>query len=270
MRQRGTFNYKGSASVTSVSDGGWHTMTLAVRRGRASVTIDDVVIADAIPLEYVSGYAGLFASDGHIAFDDVQITPAASLIGQLGTEETVDLGLNFADNGRAGLLFGPGQWQVADGKVSQQQLDQFDRFAALDIALAPDFRFSSDIHYVDGVMSGGLIFNMQRRDSKAESHIVAFTNDGTYLQWGQFDVNGNFVFLGGQDIDSVQNDEWHNLTVITSNGRFEVRLNDNTIATDIPLVYDSGYAGLFGSNGWIEFDNMTVQGNGRRLITNEN
>ncbi len=71
----GNFVLQGLADVPSGGDGAWHTLALQVETGAATITVDDVTVAEAISLTYESGYVGLFASHSKVAFDDFEIVP---------------------------------------------------------------------------------------------------------------------------------------------------------------------------------------------------
>lgn len=74
----GNFVFQGSAPTENGGDGAWHTLTVDVIDGTATISADEVTIADTIPLTYASGYVGLFVNHSSVAFDDLIITPLAS------------------------------------------------------------------------------------------------------------------------------------------------------------------------------------------------
>lgn len=69
----GNFVLEQRVDVPNGGDGAWHKLGVAVRQGQATFTLDDQVIAQAVPLTYRSGYVGLFVSNSQIAFDDFMI-----------------------------------------------------------------------------------------------------------------------------------------------------------------------------------------------------
>lgn len=71
----GNFVLQGLADVPTGGDGAWHTLSLQVESGSATIAVDDVAVAEAIALTYVRGYVGLFANHSKVAFDDFEIVP---------------------------------------------------------------------------------------------------------------------------------------------------------------------------------------------------
>ncbi|MCE7982980.1 MAG: DUF1080 domain-containing protein [Caldilinea sp. CFX5] len=69
----GNFVLEQVVDVPDGGDGAWHQLSVAVRQGQATFTLDDVVIAQEVPLTYGSGYVGLFVSNSQVAFDDFAI-----------------------------------------------------------------------------------------------------------------------------------------------------------------------------------------------------
>ncbi len=69
----GNFVFEGSAEVPDGSDGEWHSLELRVADGLADFLLDGELVAEQVELTYSSGYLGLLASNGSVAFDDVQI-----------------------------------------------------------------------------------------------------------------------------------------------------------------------------------------------------
>jgi hypothetical protein len=69
----GNFVFQGIADVPTGGDGDWHSLTLEVDGGAATLTVDETIVATAIPLTYASGYIGLFANHSKVAFDDFTV-----------------------------------------------------------------------------------------------------------------------------------------------------------------------------------------------------
>ena len=109
-------------------------------------------------------------------------------------------------------------------------------------------------------MGGGLMFNMQQRDDKALSHMISFTGRGTFLQWGSFDASGVFVYQAGANIPNVSDGNWHELAVEVYETTYNILLDGVLVATDIPLVYNDGFVGLFDGQSWVAYDNVRLSG----------
>ena len=193
----GEFVFEGVANTKDVSDGEWHTLKLTVDNGRSSIILDDEIIVQDIALTYSSGYAGLLVSQSRVAFDDIELVLANQQNISLGESIELNQTYTFDDGNLEDWLAVSGEWALVDGVYEQQQQNEYDRISTLNVKMVGDYRFGTQMLYKEGDMSGGLIFNMLERDSKAQSQMVSFTANGTFLQWGSFDAGGIFNYQGG-------------------------------------------------------------------------
>lgn len=84
----GNFILQGSTAIPNIGDGNWHALTVEVTAGTASFAVDNVVVANTVPLRYTAGYLGLFTGKSRVAFDDLVVTAMSpSLIEQQDSEE---------------------------------------------------------------------------------------------------------------------------------------------------------------------------------------
>ena len=262
----GGFIFEGITDVQDVTDGEWHTLQVSVNNGRASIVLDDELLVQDIELTYTSGYAGLIVSQSHVIFDDVQITPTNQTSLALGDVFDLDQVYTFDDGNVDAWLPVTGEWQVNEGSYEQRQQNEYDRFSSLNLQMVGPYRLGTQLRYVEGEMGGGLIFNMQQRGSKAQSQMVSFTANGTFLQWGSFDIGGIFNYQGGMPINNVQDGNWHELAVEVGDTTFNIVLDGTAVATGIPLTYTTGFVGLFDGLSWVAYDDVTLTGPARTLL----
>lgn len=254
----GEFVFVDSAPIPNVADGEWHTLELVVTGGRATVLLDGEIITADMALTYTSGYVGLLASQSKVAFDDVHVVPENALA--LGDSTVVDKLYDFEDNNTADWLPFAGDWGALDGRYEQRQTNEWDRISALNLRMTGPYRLSTEVRFIEGTMNGGLIFNMQQRDRKAQSQMISFTGNGDFLQWGSFDDEGIFVYQSGIPVRSVLDSQWHELVVEVSDQTYNIILDGVTLVTDVPMAYQTGFVGLFGGQGWTVYDNVRVAG----------
>lgn len=264
--ENGDFVFEGITNVQNVADGNWHTLHLTVANGRASIILDEELLVQDIELTYTSGYVGLMVSQSHVLFDDVQMIPNTESSLALGDILDLDKTYTFDDGSVADWLPITGDWQLGEGTYEQLQQNEYDRFSTLNVQMVGPYRFATQLKYVEGEMGGGLIFNMQQRNSKAQSQMVSFTANGTFLQWGSFDIGGIFSYQGGTPISNMQDGDWHELAVEVGESSFNILLDGTAVATDIPLTYTTGFVGLFDGLSWVAYDNVALTGPARTLL----
>lgn len=258
FNEAGEFVFEDATPVPSVADGEWHTLQLNVQNGQSTIVLDGEIVAENLALTYDYGYVGLLASQSHVAFDDVLISQHSGL----NSSEAVALErvYDFADGNVADWLAFAGEWTAVDGRYEQRQQTEWDRIAALNTRMVGTYRFSTEMLFIEGDMGGGLMFNMQQRDDKALSHMISFTGRGTFLQWGSFDASGVFVYQAGANIPNVSDGNWHELAVEVYETTYNILLDGVLVATDIPLVYNDGFVGLFDGQSWVAYDNVRLSG----------
>ncbi|MEM7330700.1 MAG: hypothetical protein AAF490_01320 [Chloroflexota bacterium] len=270
FNESGDFVFGGTADTKNVADGEWHTLELTVANGLADLLIDSEIVFQGIELAFVSGYAGLLVSNSTVEFDNVAFTqnerPTSVTLGEAVQIET---NYTFDDETVAGWLPVAGNWTWSNGEYEQRQTNEFDRFSSFNIQMVAPYSYTAEMRFIEGEMGAGLIFNMQDRGSKNQSHMVSFTANGTFLQWGTFDRVGVFNFLGGVPVPDTQDGDWHQLSVAVDEQTFDILLDGDIIAMDIPLTYTSGFVGLFDGLSWVAYDNVQLSGLGRSLIIDD-
>jgi hypothetical protein len=262
--EAGEFVYEDASPIPNVADGDWHTLQLIVQAGTATIVIDGEIVVSSIHLTYNGGYVGLLASQSHVIFDDVEVVPQHEV--RLGETMAITKTYDFEDGDVRDWLAFAGDWVVADGRYEQQQQTEWDRIAALNTKMVGPYRFSTQMLFVEGDMGGGLIFNMQHRDSKVESHMISFTGMGTFLQWGSFDSNGIFIYQDGTPVPNVQDGAWHELALEVNDETYTILLDGVTIVTDVPLLYPGGFIGLFDGRSWVAYDDVNVIGPAQSIV----
>ena len=256
----GEFVFEGIATVPDAGDGSWQALDLIVQNGEARVALNGEIIIPKFELIYDEGYIGLVANTSHVAYDDFAIRPIEE--GSVASAEirNVDTTIDFEDGDLKGWLPIAGEWRINEGALEQMMIDQYDLVNSYNVKLNAPYQISAQMRYLDGEMGGGFIFNMQNRDRKASSQMVSFTAQGTFLQWGEFNDEGFFTYLGGVDISDVQDREWHDLRLEVGESTFRIFLDNELVADDIPVKYTSGFPGLFTNISRVQYDDFRVIG----------
>ena len=235
-----------------------------------NLLMDDQVLAENIPLVYQGGRAGVTTWNSTIAFDNLSLfDPTTNQVPVVEVpQETISESLESAlpwfedftgDEDHAFIDVG-GNWQLREETMLQLNPDVFDVLAILPgLTISPEesYDFTTDLKVLEGPKGGGIAFNVQNIDSIRESHMVRFgSNDGNdYLIYGYFDENRSFNVQGSvvPDIESEAN-----LGVSISGTSYDVLVNEEVVARDIPLIYLGGRAALSTWNSSIGFDNIAV------------
>jgi hypothetical protein len=189
----------------------------------------------------------------------VSPAPAASPVQASGP---ISATLDFADAGDVGQNWSVvgGTWSLESGGYAQSELGRYDLIAYYSRQLSGDVLFQTDVQYVAGEMGGGIVFNAPRNTSKNGAHMVSYTAGGTYIQYGYFDQQGIFQFQGGLNTASGADGQPHTIAVRLSGTTYEIRLDNEVIARDVPLQgQPSGYAGLLVSTSHVIFDNVVIE-----------
>lgn len=148
-----------------------------------------------------------------------------------------------------------GDWRVEENRLVQAQREGFDHVASYREPFS-NYVFSTQLRHVQGI-GGGIVFNMQSRDTFAQSHMIRFKEDNTVMFWGHFDENSVFNGQGFVEI-SVNEGDTHKLDVHAKENTYDIYLNDQLILADNPLIYSQGYVGVTSSVSEVQFDNAQV------------
>ena len=135
-----------------------------------------------------------------------------------------------------------GDWQARDGGLYHTSRGSFENFAVYSKPFNPPYVMEAVIDHVDGI-GGGLLVGSQSPDSQAQSALVRFESDGSAIYWGNYDANGVFEGRGYADI-SIDPMAPQRLAIRNLGTSFDLLLNGQVIATEIPLDIGSGYVGI--------------------------
>ncbi len=151
-----------------------------------------------------------------------------------------------------------GDWVVKDGIYRQQRTDGYDYITMLNLAPQTDYSMAAQLRLVGGLMGGGFIYNAPRAGSRMGAQVVDLDKQGSFLRWGRFDEQGNYIYVGGSKVEPPINDGgWHTLALLTHGDKSTVAL-DGRLMGQITNRSTTGYLGLTTSQASVDFDDVTV------------
>lgn len=171
-----------------------------------------------------------------------------------GEEALMPSGGALADSGWRVIS---GDWSANSGVLRQTGLADFDQAIVYTPRTFNTFAVDATLRHYENV-GGGILFNMQRTDSLAGSHLVRFEVDGSALYWGSFDEESGFV---GQGFAPVDADPFQSqrLSVHSHATTYDILLNGGVVARGIPLTWQSGHVGLAVSQSDTAYERINVR-----------
>jgi hypothetical protein len=170
---------------------------------------------------------------------------------------------DFSDPESPGYAMWGGDWELRDQTFVQLNTTGYDLGAIVPLKIAAEqaYQFSVNMRYLGGSMGGGVLVNVQQETSRQKSHLVRFNVDNgkLYLIYGYFGDDSNFTGQGSVELSiDPANADWHSLTVRVSGSAYAFSVDDQELATGIPLQYHGGSVGLVTSASQVAFDDLSV------------
>lgn len=269
---KGNYVYEGGAKIDPpISDGEWHTLQLLTHGVTSAIALDGRLLGQATNRS-TSGYLGLTTSQAQVDFDNVTVTalsPTAGGIDTMGATTAVRPASRlisgtqaaFQDDFAAGNVNGwrvlNGTWQFVEQSYQQVSTAGTD-LGSISTFQGETYTATVRLRQLDGVMGGGLYFNMAQRNDKMRSQMINYTRNGAAIQWGHFDEGGNFVFEDTVAVPNGGDGAWHTLTVAVQQKQATFFLDQKLLARDVALTYTGGYVGLLVSNSKVAFDDFMI------------
>lgn len=151
-----------------------------------------------------------------------------------------------------------GKWQLQEQALVQGDEQLADLFAVLPLTFEEDqaYQFGTHLQVLSGPNGAGLLFNMQRKGEKRQSHLVRFGLDGTrsYLVFGYFDKNDEFVEQGALPAPEIS--QGADLAVVVHDNFYNVIVNGQPQQQNIPLRYNGGHVALTTWFSSVRFDDV--------------
>lgn len=187
----------------------------------------------------------------------VNETPTART-GGFGGDWYADIDQDGAFNDRDNWNPIFGSWVLNDGVYSQSDATGFGYAAEFASETPDEFDVTVVMRAQTGDLNGGIIYGMPEAGTKAGAKVVDLTDSGGYLRWGEYNLAGEWAFLGGAPLDPpLSQEEWNKLTLEVRTDGTTVILNDDFIATIDPVEPNGGVA-LVSSVASLDFKNFEV------------
>lgn len=168
------------------------------------------------------------------------------------------------DEARSYVQFG-GDWDIRDETLVQISTSGFDLGTLFPLEISPDqpYQYQADLRFLGGnSLGGGIMFNTQNDQTRQQSHMIRFNADGQdlYAIFGYFSDDSDFQGQGSAKVSfSPQDNQVHRLGVQVLADTYAVLVDGQTVATDLPLIYQGGSVGLISSSSQVAFDNVVVE-----------
>ena len=208
-------------------------------------------LIDRRPLFYKNGLTG-FYSIGSVIFDSLKITAADNVNpGDLVYVSDFD-----QEPGGAGWVPFNGQWHVSEGQMAQQDPTLHDTGIGYESGTFENYVIQTSFQHHEGA-GAGIFFNMPSPYQINGAHVVRYSDETDALIWGYYDAQGTFVRQGFADI-APPGDQSHLLRVFSGADSYDVFLDDQLVARDVPLQQSQGSIGLTTSRSAAGFSLVEV------------
>lgn len=268
-------------------------LELVVTADTYNINLNNEIVVQDIPLNYVGGAVGFISASSQISFDDVVVIPIANETEAVESQpepvvesaeqpttesvifdapDTVFLNEElytdtFENWGVGEVRWRPinGNWTYEDNAMVQTQTELFDLSNIYQNPVTYPMTYLAKFRHLEGV-GGGLLFNLKLPNATENGYMVRYISDADVIAWGYFDDTGAFNGLGSVDVPPPGNAQ-HSLGVAVANGQFDVLLDGNTVATNIPLHEEvtPSYVGLTASQSMVAFDEVNIYGEVSRV-----
>ncbi len=288
FESNGDFIGQGYANVQAPSNSA-HTFRILSGAKTYTIYLDDHIIARDIPLVRNYGYIGLITSRSAVSYHLVEMFGLLSDLGAETGEAPVVRDTPVATTGNAifiepkpiptrtarivasdlvytGDLVGAssdagwipisGEWQVADGLLTQVDPTGYDYAIGYEGNTFQSYALQVSLAHLEGV-GGGVLFNMPQPYQLNGSHMVRYSDGADAIFWGYYDDTGDFV---GQGYANVQapGDAGHTFKITSADSSYAIDVDGQPVARDIPLVRNSGHIGLLTAHSAAAFGPIEV------------
>ncbi len=203
------------------------------------------------PLYYKNGMLGFYAL-GSSVFDTYKVTAADNQNpGDMVYTSDFD-----QEPGGAGWVPISGSWQIASEQMVQSDSNFADAAIGYETSTFENYTLRATFNHLEG-HGAGVLFNMPSPYSINGAHLVRYSDETDSIIWGSYDSNGVFNRQGFVDALPPDN-ETHTLQIFSGNNSYDIFLDEEMIARDVPLVSSQGAVGLITSRSSAAFSHVEV------------
>ena len=247
--------FQASARVPLPANANTIKLDLLVRGTTYDVLIDGEPLLQNQPLTYFDGLVGLFAINGPTKFDDLSIevlddsftlelsTLEPELVTAVETDEgSLLYASSFSEGTADGWVPFSGDWRVEDGRLTQFDANGYDFGIGYEGQIFQSYSVQTAFNHLAGT-GAGLLFNMASPSQLKDAHIVRYSDRSDSVGYGYFDENGVFNSQGYSSVSAPAADE-HVFKVVSGESSYDLYVDNQIIASEIPLYRNNGYIGL--------------------------
>jgi hypothetical protein len=203
------------------------------------------------PLFYKNGMIGFYAL-GPAIFDTYKLTAAENQNpGDMVYTSDFD-----QDPGGAGWVPISGTWQIVSKQMMQSDSAVNDAAIGYETSTFENYTLQATFNHLSG-QGAGLLFNMPSPYQINGAHLVRYSDETDSLVWGYFDAKGVFNRQGFADISPAGKDT-HTLQVFSGDNSYDIFLDDEMLARNVPLQSIQGAVGLTTSRASAGFTTVEV------------
>ncbi|HNB54022.1 MAG TPA: hypothetical protein PK530_18890, partial [Anaerolineales bacterium] len=230
-----------------------------------TVQINGKTLIENRPLDYHNGLVGMIATN-LATFDTLTLTAIEETAYNVDIAEVETLPTNLAPSvvgdivytsnfaggsGMTGWVPISGDWEVVNGYLTQQDPTNYDFSIGYEPNTFQAYMLQVSLTHLDGI-GGGILFNMPTPYQRNGAQMVRFSDNGNGLFWGYYDDAGEFFGQGHYQTPIATNTAY-TLKILSGDTTYAVYLNDQPLASDIPLLRNSGYLGLITARSSVSF-----------------
>jgi hypothetical protein len=246
--EQGNFSGQGFAKTTPPGTAS-HTLEVVSGPKTYDVLLDGVALAQSISLTNTQGYIGLTSSNSVVDFDSVEILA-------LGNDQAPSPPVDLLQEAKPLT----GDWTQSSGVITQTNSELTDYILntgvlAASYTLEVNLTLPSSADAAD--TGGGVIFHMPTEDNKAGAMMIRLGQAGKEAMWGYYDKNEVFVGQGGTKLQPKPDKPQH-LTLVVRADNYDVLIDGQTLATEIPLQAKQGWIGLLSFSGPVVFSDFQL------------
>lgn len=257
------------------------------------VRVDGQTVVYKRPLFYHGGLVGFYAVDGPSTFDNLSLvavekisvepipTPTAAANDEaraVAEERPAEIKLPVASTplsashasdgyenlGANGLVAFDGHWipfsgdwQAEDGSLSQLNPNGYDLGIGYEDGVFQSFALEVSLAHLEG-RGGGLLFNMPTPYQLNGAHMVRYSDRADAIFWGYYDDDLKFVGQGYARLNAPPGQTGHTFKIISADTTYDIYLDGQLMAGDVPLNRREGYIGLITSQSKVAYSRVEV------------
>lgn len=203
------------------------------------------------PLFYKNGMIGFYAL-GPVIFDTYKLTTTENQNpGDMVYTSDFD-----QDPGGAGWVPINGSWEIASKQMVQSDSTVSDAAIGYESSTFENFTMQATFNHLSG-QGAGVLFNMPSPYQINGAQVVRYSDETDSLIWGYFDAKGSFNRQGFADVSPAAKDT-HTFQIFSGEKSYDVFLDDQLLARDVPLLSIQGAVGLITSHASAGFTSVEV------------